>query len=298
MKSAKAQRPPHQGIKPRSRPLRKAFDRIRRTPPTRPNSPRPWGTIRKAVRSSLAIVLPALNEEAGIEAVMARIPRTILHGRGLSWSINLLDGRSTDRTRAVASRLGAEVFIQSGHGKGAAFREFIPTIREDVTVLLDSDGTYPPEAIPDLLEALGPDHPVVLGSRLRGTIEPGAMSEANYLGNRLLSWFASVVFATHISDVCSGMWAFESDRLKSLDLSANGFDLEADIFAECALRRIPIIEIPIRYARRIGRPKLRFRAGFRIAYRLLKKRLRAGSRLALDDAQAPAPWPEPAEGPG
>jgi dolichol-phosphate mannosyltransferase len=256
------------------------------------------GAIKNVVRTSLSIVLPALNEEAGIEVVMNRIPRTILRGKGLSWSINLLDGRSTDRTRAVASRMGAEVFIQSGHGKGAAFREFIPTIREDVTVLLDSDGTYPPEAIPDLLEALGEDRPVVLGSRLRGSIDPGAMSEANYLGNRLLSWFASIVFGTRISDVCSGMWAFESNRLKSLDLSADGFDLEADIFAECALLRIPIVEIPIRYERRIGRPKLRFSAGFKIAYRLLKKRLRARARLALEVAAPPVPWMEPAKGTG
>ncbi|HWM50158.1 MAG TPA: glycosyltransferase family 2 protein [Thermoplasmata archaeon] len=254
------------------------------------------GAIKNVVRTSLSIVLPALNEEAGIEAVMKRIPQTILRGRGLSWSVNLLDGHSTDRTRAVASGLGAEVFIQSGRGKGAAFREFIPSIREDVTVLLDSDGTYPPEAIPELLEALGGDRPVVLGSRLLGSIDAGAMSNANYLGNRLLSLFATIVFRTHISDLCSGMWAFESDRLKSLDLSANGFDLEADIFAECALRRIPIAEIPIRYERRIGRPKLRFSAGFKIAFRLLVKRLRARDRLALEDAVSPAPWTGPAEG--
>jgi glycosyltransferase involved in cell wall biosynthesis len=298
MKSAKAERPPYRGIDSWPRFGRRAFGRFRRVRSVRAGPVRLWGPIRSAVRSSLSIVLPALNEEAGIEAVMARIPRTILRGKGLSWSINLLDGRSTDRTRAVATRLGAEVFIQSGHGKGAAFREFIPSIREDVTVLLDSDGTYPPEAIPDLLEALGQDHAVVLGSRLRGTIEPGAMSEANYLGNRLLSWFASIIFGTRISDVCSGMWAFESDRLKSLDLSANGFDLEADLFAECALRRIPIVEVPIRYERRIGRPKLRLTAGFRIAYRLLKKRLRAGSRLALEDAVNPTAWTEPAEGSG
>ena len=280
------------------RPGRSAVGPFRRRPPSRANPARSLGAIKKAMGTSLSIVLPALNEEAGIEAVMKRIPGSILRGRGLSWSINLLDGHSTDDTRAVASRLGAEVFIQSGHGKGAAFREFIPSIREEVTVLLDSDGTYPPEAIPDLLEALGKDRPVVLGSRILGTIDPGAMSNANYLGNKLLSLFASIVFRTHVSDLCSGMWAFESDRLKSLDLSANGFDLEADIFAECALRRIPIAEVPIRYERRIGRPKLRFSAGFKIAFRLLKKRLRARDRLALEDAVPSASWPEPAEGTG
>jgi len=58
--------------------------------------PRDHGCDQKGGGSSLSIVLPALNEEAGIEAVMNRIPRTILRGRGLSGSINLLDGPSTD----------------------------------------------------------------------------------------------------------------------------------------------------------------------------------------------------------
>ena len=178
MGSAEAKRAPYQGFGPRGRRGGRAFGRFRRLPRRLAYPARSLGAIKNVVRTSLSIVLPALNEEAGIEVVMNRIPRTILRGRGLSWSIHLLDGRSTDQTRAVASRMGAEVFIQSGHGKGAAFREFIPTIREDVTVLLDSDGTYPPEAIPDLLEALGEDRPVVLGSRLRGSIDPGAMSEA------------------------------------------------------------------------------------------------------------------------
>jgi len=236
-----------------------------------------WREIDNLVPPSLSILLPALNEEHGVEAVMKRIPRSTLKRNGLSFCVYLLDGRSTDRTRAVATKLGAEVFVQTGHGKGSAFREFVPKIKEDFTILLDSDGTYPPEAIPELVEALGDDSPVVLGSRLRGSIGEGAMSGPNYVGNLLLSRFASFLFATPISDVCSGMWAFVSDRLKSLGLTANGFDLEADIFAECALRRIPILEIPIRYDRRIGEPKLRLKEGFRIAFALLKKRLRSSA---------------------
>src|SRR2546427_476217 len=126
-------------------------------------------------------------------------------------------------------------------------------------------------------ETLWPEIDNLVPSSLRGSINEGAMSGLNYAGNVLLSWFASVLFATPISDVCSGMWAFVSNRLKSLSLTANGFDLEADIFAECALRGIPILEIPIRYDRRIGEPKLHLKEGFRIALALLKKRLRSSA---------------------
>ena len=261
--------------------------------PVDPSPEALWQEIDNLVPSSLSILLPALNEEDGVEAVMKRISTT-LHRKGLSYSVYLLDGQSTDQTRAVATKLGAEVFVQSGHGKGSAFREFVPKIKEDFTVLLDSDGTYPPEAIPELVAALKEASPVVLGSRLRGSIDEGAMSGLNYAGNVLLSRFASVLFATPISDVCSGMWAFVSDRLKSLSLTATGFDLEADLFAECALRGIPILEIPIRYDRRIGEPKLHLKEGFRIALALLKKRLRSSLPRAVQRRALWGRWFGPA----
>jgi len=256
-----------------------------------------WREIDNLVPPSLSILLPALNEENGVAAVMKRIPRSILKRNGLSYCVYLLDGQSTDQTRAIATKFGAEVFVQTGRGKGSAFREFVPKIKEDFTVLLDSDGTYPPEAIPELVEALGDESPVVLGSRLRGSIGEGAMSGPNYVGNLLLSRFASILFATPISDVCSGMWAFMSDRLKSLGLTANGFDLEADIFAECALRHIPILEIPIRYDRRIGEAKLRLKEGFRIALALLKKRLRCSPAPTVEKRALLGRWFRPAREP-
>jgi len=182
----------------------------------------PWGEIANPALTSLSILLPALNEEDGVAAVLNRIPRQALQEKGIAYSVHLLDGRSTDQTRAVAKRLGAEIFVQSGNGKGSAFREFVPKIRDQYVVLLDSDGTYPPEVIPDIVGKLGAGSPVVIGSRLRGSINDGAMSMANRIGNRMLSWLASFLFATPISDVCSGMWGFVSDRLRTLGLTATG----------------------------------------------------------------------------
>ena len=251
--------------------------------PLDPTPTVPWGEIANPALASLSILLPALNEEDGISAVLKRIPRQALQQKGYVYSVHLLDGGSTDQTRAVAKRLGAEVFVQSGNGKGSAFREFVPRIRDQYVVLLDSDGTYPPEVIPELVGKLGAGSPVVIGSRLRGSIDDGAMSMANRMGNRMLSWLASFLFATPISDVCSGMWGFVSERLKTLGLTATGFELEADLFAECALKGIPITEIPIRYDRRIGQGKLHLHEGVRIALALLKKRIGSSAGAAAKE---------------
>ena len=102
------------------------------------------------------------------------------------------------------------------------------------------------------------------------------MSAANYLGNRFLSRLASTVYRREISDVCTGMWAFRADILQLIDLTADGFDLEANFFAECAKRNVPIKEIPITYKKRIGTQKLRLSEGLRIALALLKRKIEVG----------------------
>jgi glycosyltransferase involved in cell wall biosynthesis len=222
----------------------------------------------------LSILLPALNEEGGIHAVLRMIPEQSLRRMGFRPVVQLLDGGSTDRTRMVALDHGAKVYVQKGWGKGSAFREFLPTLRSEYCVILDSDATYPAAWIPIFAETLRKGAPVVLGSRFKGKIEDGAMSAANKLGNRLLSFFASLLYQRRVSDVCSGMWGFRTDVLKSFALSADGFDLEANIYAECVRHGLPIVEVPIPYFARIGSAKLRVRTGLRIAWALFLNRIR------------------------
>lgn len=123
--------------------------------------------------------------------------------------------------------------------KGAAFREFLPTLRFEYCVILESDATYPPAFIPLFAETLRQGAPVVLGSRLKEKIEDRAMSAANQLGNRSLSLLASLLHHRRVSDVCSGMWAFRTEVLQSLRITADGFDVEANLFAKCVRRGSP-----------------------------------------------------------
>src|SRR5207247_1078768 len=85
-------------------------------------------------------------------------------------------------------------------------------------------------------------------------------------------------FGVSVTDVCTGMWAFNADTLRELSLEARGFDLEADLFGSAALKEARITELPIDYAARIGPPKLiPLRTGLKIALRLFKRRLNGPS---------------------
>ena len=245
-----------------------------------------WDIPQRGSRGHVVIFLPALNEERAIGKVLERIPRAQLEAAGYNVSIWVVDGQSTDRTLEVGRRKGASVFVQRGRGKGNGMRQAFDhllrtqeqadggTREPEFFIMLDADGTYPPEAISDFLDALASGNDVVLGSRFRGQMAAGAMSPLNAFGNHLLSVLARVLFGVHVSDVCTGMWGFKADALRRMPLEAGGFDLEADLFGSACLNHSRITELPIDYGARIGPPKLiPLKEGLRIAKRLVLRRL-------------------------
>ena len=230
------------------------------------------------------ILIPALDEERGIGLVLDQIPFGALQEMGCEVSILVVDGESEDATRENAAEKGAHIFVQSGRGKGNGLRQPVGHILRpqseqakyhgQYVIMLDADGTYPVEDIPRLVERLRAGNDVVLGSRLRGRIEPGAMTRLNGLGNRILSLFARVLYGVPVTDVSTGMWGFSERFLRHCDLQARGFELEAEIFASAALLQAQIAEVPIDYRVRQGNPKLvPLRTGAQIAWCLLRKRL-------------------------
>ena len=144
--------------------------------------------------------------------------------------------------------------------------------------MVDGDDTYPIEMATEMTRLLQ-THDVVIGSRLKGTIEPGAMTRLNVVGNVLLSLLARALFGAHISDVCTGFWGYRSDAIRRLDLAARGFEIEADMFTECVKEGLHIAEIPITYRARVDQPKLSsLRDGIKIGLFLCKRRLEQVSK--------------------
>lgn len=226
-------------------------------------------------QKEVCIVLPALNEEATIGKVIAEIPQRTLEEKGYHATILVADNGSTDRTREIASEKGVKVIVEPRKGKGRAVRTAFEQIEADFVFMLDSDYTYPATYIPEMLTLLEQGYPVVIGSRLKGKIEPGAMSRLNLIGNWLLAWLATILYWRKISDLCTGLWGFRGEVIKTLNLQAHGFDFEADLFTQLAKRGYHIAEVPIHYRPRPTEAKLKsLKDGFKIGWRLLTCRFR------------------------
>lgn len=224
-------------------------------------------------RPSVTILLPAKNEEAGIESTFSDLPVQRLRELGYPVEILVADGRSNDRTREVALAHGARVIQQLGKGKGRGVRSALDVAKGDYVVMLDADATYPARAIPAFVAVLEEGYDIVMGSRFLGRIDEGAMKTVNRFGNHGLSLFASLLYGRRCTDVCTGMWAFRRETVRGLGLTSTHFEVEAELFARSAKAGLRIAELPITYARREGVTKLgSVTDGFRIGMALLRYR--------------------------
>ena len=229
----------------------------------------------KMKKRSICIILPALDEESTVGKVIEEITGQALERNGYQVDILVVDGNSSDRTRQIAQEKGARVIIEPRRGKGRAVRTALAEVNADFIFMLDADYTYPTTYIPDMLKILE-GFPVVIGSRLKGKREKGAMRPLNLIGNYLLTWLANTLYRTRVSDLCTGYWGFRGEVIRDISLMFEGFQLEAELLTQFAKKGYAVAEIPIHYRRREGKAKLSgLKDGIKIGWMLLQRRFRA-----------------------
>jgi glycosyltransferase involved in cell wall biosynthesis len=151
-------------------------------------------------------------------------------------------------------------------GYGNAYLAGFSRARGRYIVIMDGDLTYDPLEIPEFIRVLESGRAdLVIGTRLKGRIEEGAMPALHrYLGNPLLTGILNLLFGAGISDAHSGMRAITREALDRLHLRARGMEFASEMLIEASRKGLSIEEIPITYHRRRGTSKLRsFTDGWR-----------------------------------
>jgi glycosyltransferase involved in cell wall biosynthesis len=213
-------------------------------------------TVRSARRVEISIVLPCLNEEETVGQVVDEAWRGIRRA-GVAGEVIVVDNDSTDGSAQVAAQHGARVLSEPRHGYGNAYLAGLDAAEGDYVVLADADLTYPLEDVDRLVAPLRDGKDLVLGSRLRGTIEPGAMPWSHrWIGNPLLTGLLNLLFRTGVSDAHCGLRAIRRDALPRLDLRTSGMEFASEMVVKAARRGLRIGEVPITYRARGGVSKL------------------------------------------
>ena len=204
----------------------------------------------------LSVVLPTLNEEETIAPCIEKINQ-VFSDLAIEGEIIVADS-STDKTTEIADSLGAILVRPDKKGYGNAYIAGLLQTKGELIAIGDADNTYDFLELPKLLKRMdetGAD--LVFGSRLKGTIKPGAMPWLHqYIGNPLLTWILNHLFHTHISDAHSGFRLIRREALEQLPLTTGGMEFASEMFIEAARRRMKIEEVPISYSPRIAPSKL------------------------------------------
>lgn len=226
----------------------------------------------------VSVVMPCLDEAETIERCI-RTARSALEESGILGEVIVADNGSTDGSPDIARREGARVVLVPDRGYGSALRGGFAAARGTYVVMGDADGSYDFGEIPSFVRKLEEGYDLVMGSRIRGQIEPGAMPFLHrWLGNPVLSFLGRLLFRTSASDFHCGIRAFRRETFEKIDLRATGMEFAGEMVVKAALFRLRITEIPVilRPDGRSRRPHLRtWRDGWR-NLRLLIRERRAG----------------------
>jgi glycosyltransferase involved in cell wall biosynthesis len=209
--------------------------------------------VKSMKRTSVSVVIPAYNEEASIEPVLADIRQT-LEAHSIDAEILVVDDGSTDDTQAAALRAGARVFHhRSNRGYGAALKTGILSASHDIILMTDADGTYPCECLPKLVAALERSD-MAVGARIGKNVAiPLMRRPAKWVLNKLADW----VTATRIPDLNSGARAFRRDiALQYLAILPDQFSWTTTITLALHCDRYAVAYLPIDYRERTGKSKI------------------------------------------
>lgn len=212
----------------------------------------------------LSVVMPTLNEEAGIRTCLNWI-KTAIEELQLPTEIIISDS-STDQTPKIAREMGAIVVEPDGKGYGYAYRYAFERTRGNYIAMGDADTTYDFKQIPRLLDHLeetGGD--MVMGSRLNGEIKDGAMPALHqHIGNPALTRFLNTFYDAGVSDAHSGFRIFTREAYETMDWETTGMEFASEMIMEAGAKDLNIVEVPIVYHEREGEETLEsFRDGWR-----------------------------------
>ena len=227
--------------------------------------------------SDVAVIIPAYNEVEALPQVLRDLPAV--------GKVIVANNNSTDDTAQVALACGASVVEEPRRGYGSACLAGLDELERQiasgytvprVVVFIDADYSDHPDQLPELVKPIFADRAdFVLGSRLLGEREPGAMPPQSLYGNRLACGLMRLFFGVRYTDL-GPFRAISYPQLCQLEMKDTNFGWTVEMQIKAAKAGLRTLEIPVRYRRRIGVSKISgtvrgtLMAGTKILYTIAK----------------------------
>lgn len=204
-----------------------------------------------------AAIIPARDEEQSIASVVSGLTQ-LRDDRGepLVDLIVVCDNGSRDRTADLARRAGATVVHQPVAGYGLACLTAIDALHEvDCLLFVDGDNAFTAEQARPLLEAVERGADLAIGSRVLGTMAPGALTFPQQVGNRLASFLIRRLWGGEITDL-GPFRAISYPAYRRLEMRDRRFGWTVEMQVKAFQRGMNVVELPVDTRRRLGRSKI------------------------------------------
>ncbi len=230
-------------------------------------------------RPVVDVLIPALNESAALPRVLGDLPADGLR------RVVVVDNGSSDGTGETARGLGAVVLEEPRRGYGQACLTGIGWIGRqpdppEVLVFLDADYSDHPDELPSLVEPIARgEADLVVGSRLLGRAEPGALLPQARFGNRLAAFLIRRLYGLEVTDL-GPFRAVRWEALCRLGMADRNFGWTVEMQVKAARAGLRYREVPVSYRRRVGVSKITgtvsgtVRAGWKILYTVFRHAVR------------------------
>jgi glycosyltransferase involved in cell wall biosynthesis len=199
------------------------------------------------------VIIPAFNEARAIGKVVGDIPDRWVD------EVVVVNNASTDETEDNARAAGATVLTEERQGYGyACLRgiEYGKARQPEVVVFLDGDYSDHPGEMTRLVRPIVQDEAdFVVGSRIRGDAEPGALLPQAQVGNRLACTLMQQIWGVTYTDL-GPFRAIRFRDLLALDMQDPTFGWTIEMQIKAAEAGLRIQEVPVSYRRRVGVSKI------------------------------------------
>ncbi|HDY88658.1 MAG TPA: DUF2064 domain-containing protein, partial [bacterium] len=200
--------------------------------------------------SHISVIIPVFNEEHSIRHVIQAIP---------SWAddIIVVDNGSSDKTAEIARMSGARVINEPRRGYGSACLAGIEALdNPQVVVFLDGDFSDYPDEMAFLVDPIvDGEADMVIGSRVLGQIEKGALTPQQRFGNWLACTLIHFFWKIKYTDL-GPFRAIRLPALMSLNMHDRDYGWTVEMQIKAAREGLRIREVPIKYRKRIGKSKV------------------------------------------
>lgn len=237
----------------------------------------------------IVVVIPALDEEASLPKVLAEIPSDLVD------EVFVVDNGSRDRTADVAREAGAKVLHEPRTGYGQACLTGIAALAPnppDVVVFVDADYSDRPAEMRELVRPIvDGEADLVIGSRVLGSREPGALAPHARWGNWLATSMIRLLYDYRFTDL-GPFRAIRYHTLRTLEMRDRDYGWTAEMQAKAARTGVRATEVPVSYHRRIGKSKITgtvkgtVLAGWKIITTILRYRFAPGTAAPRPESKA------------